>query len=206
MHNLFVEMHPGRMSILDFHSARADFYFLLRKGQSVRRLWTGPALLAPFLPKFGALMLHAAAVSRQGRTAVFLAPDEGGKTTASLLAPSGTILGDDQVIVRRRRGRFRVWGTPWGRHTDAHACSQLSGLFVLKKAKSFALDPLPRRALIPLVWEESKISLAILPKPLKEKAFAVLCDIARSAPCWTLSFPKNHINWNEIDAALRRKA
>jgi len=192
------------MTILDFLSGRADFYFLKRRGQSIRQRWTGPGLLATFLPNFNALMLHASAIVRNGRAAVFLAPDEGGKTTAVRLAPSGTILCDDQVIVRRGRGGFRAWGTPWGLHVDARTSAPLSGLFLLKKAKRFALEPLQGRSLIPFIWEEIKNPLSILPKPLKKKAFSILCDIVESVPCWTLSFPKNHIDWNEIDAALKR--
>ncbi len=165
-----------------------------------------PAILSPFLPNFKALMLHASAVVHRGKAAVFLAPDEGGKTTAALLAPSGIILGDDQVIVRRVRGSFRVWGTPWGLHVNPRANAPLAGLFLLKKAKRFSLNPLPAQNVVPFMWEEIKNPLSILPKPLKQKAFNLLCDIARSAPCWTLAFPKNHIGWDEIDDAMKRKA
>ena len=116
-------------------------------------------------------LLHASAIIRDGRAAVFLAPDEGGKTTAVRLASSGTILCDDQVIVRRRRKRFHVWGTPWGLHVNATAHAPLAGLFLLKKAKRFSLTHLPAHRLVPFIWQEIKAQLSILPKPLKTKAF-----------------------------------
>ncbi len=202
--HLVIEGLAQTVSIFDFYSNRADVFYSLANHKQFQHHAIGPAMLAPFLPSFHALMLHASAIVRNGRAAVFLAPDEGGKTTAVRLAPSGTILCDDQVIVRRGRGGFRAWGTPWGLHVDARTSAPLSGLFLLKKAKRFALEPLQGRSLIPFIWEEIKNPLSILPKPLKKKAFSILCDIVESVPCWTLSFPKNHIDWNEIDAALKR--
>jgi hypothetical protein len=202
--SLFVEMHPSRMTILDFHSGRGDFYFLSRKGRPLRCRWIGPAMLAPFLPRFDAIMLHASAIVRHGKAAVFLAPDEGGKTTAARLCPLGLILCDDQVIVRRSRGRFRAWGSPWGLHVDAKENAPLAGLFLLKKAKRFSLEPLPARELIPFIWGEIENSLSILPKPLKKKAFGIVCDIVAAAPAWTLSFAKDHIDWEQVDRALQR--
>jgi hypothetical protein len=201
---LYVEMHDESMSITDFHENRADYYFLARPRKALAQRCIGPAMLAPFLPRFDALMLHASAIVRDGRAAVFLAPDEGGKTTAVRLAPAGTVLGDDQVIVRRRRGRFRVWGTPWGLHVHARASAPLRGLFILQKARRFSLEPVPATELVPRIWEEIKSPLSILPKPLKKKAFGLLCDIAAAAPAWRLSFPKEQIDWDTIDEALKK--
>ncbi|MBN2345780.1 MAG: hypothetical protein JXO51_05260 [Candidatus Aminicenantes bacterium] len=197
-----IEAHPEAVVILDFEENRAEIHLAqAHVAESAKRILSS-ALLAPFLPGFDALMFHAAAVVRDGKAAVFLAPDAGGKTTAALLSPSGTILGDDQVIVRRRRGRFRAWGTPWGLHVDAKVSAPLGGFFLLQKAKRFALKPLPARELVPCIWQEIRDSLSILTKPLKKKAFAVLCDIVAAAPAWMLSFPKNHIDWDEIDEVL----
>lgn len=204
MRDLFIEMHRESMSITDFRENRADYYFLVRSGKELPQRCIGPAMLAPFLPSFDALMLHASAIVRGGRAAVFLAPDEGGKTTAVRLAPAGTILGDDQVIVRRGRGRFRVWGTPWGLHVHARASAPLRGLFILQKARRFRLEPVPATELIPRIWEEIKSPLSILPKPLKKKAFGLLCDITAAAPAWRLSFPKEQIDWDTIDEALKK--
>ena len=201
--SLFIEMHPARMTILDFHSGQANFYFLCQEDGQLPPRWIGPALLAPFLPRFDALMLHASAIVRNDFAAVFLAPDEGGKTTAVRLAPSGTILGDDQVIMRRRRGKFHVWGTPWGLHVNAMKHAPLAGLFLLKKAKRFSLTPIPAHSLVPFIWKEINGTLSILPKPLKKKAFRILCDIAAAAPAWTLAFPRDHIDWKEVDLALQ---
>jgi hypothetical protein len=190
------------MSILDFHDDRADFYFLDRPGRQLARRWFGPALLAPFLPGFDALLLHASAIVRHGRTAVFLAPDEGGKTTAVRLATDGAVLGDDQVLLRRTRGRFQVWGTPWGLHVNAKEHAALAGLFLLKKADGFNLESMPALDLVPHVWEEIKDPLSLLPKPSIKKAFELVCAIAAAAPAWKMSFAKSRIDWEAVDRAL----
>jgi len=188
--------------MIDFAQGRSDFFYYSDSENTCSEIGFGPAMLAPFLPRFNALLLHAAAIARHGKAAVFLAADEGGKTTAVRLAPGGTILGDDQVIVRRSREKFRVHGTPWGLHVDAKLHAPLAGLFLLNKAGRFALEPLTARELVPQIWNEIRNPLAILPGPLKKKAFAVLCDIARAVPAWKMDFPKEHIDWNAVDRAL----
>lgn len=199
---LALELKQDSVTMIDFAHGRSDFFYYSDSANACSEIGFGPAMLAPFLPSFDALLLHAAAIERRGKAAVFLAADEGGKTTAVRLAPGGTILGDDQVIVRRSRGRFRVHGTPWGLHVDAKLQAPLAGLFLLQKAERFALEPLTARELVPRIWQEIKNPLAILPKPLKEKAFAILCDIAQSVPAWKMAFPKDHIDWNAVDRAL----
>ena len=202
---LFVEIFPEALSILDFKSNRADFYYSPGSTPELEKRLIGPAMLAPFLPKFDACLLHASAIVRHGRTAVFLAPDEGGKTTAVRLSPSGTILCDDQVLVRRFPEGCRVSGTPWGLHVNAKVQPPLGGLFLLEKASRFALAPLATRDLVPPIWGEIKNSLSILPKPLKKKAFAIICEIVAAVPAWRMSFPKKHIDWEKIDQAMNKE-
>jgi hypothetical protein len=202
---LFIEILPESLSILDFECNRADYFFLSASRSKPTARWIGPAMLAPFLPNFNALLLHASAIALNGRAAVFLAADEGGKTTAVRLSPQGTILGDDQVLVRRVRGGFRVSGTPWGLHVAPGMRVPLAGLFLLEKAGRFALEPLPVLELAAHVWEESKNPLSMLPKPLKKKAFAVICAMAAAVPAWKLGFAKHHIDWEAIDRAMALK-
>lgn len=199
---LAIETHEGAVTILDFKQNRSDMFFSPEFADELAFRGTGPAMLAPFLPNFNSCLLHASAVTRRGRTAVFLAPDEGGKTTAARLAPEGTIMSDDQVLVQRGRNGFLVSGTPWGLHADAKTQAPLGGLFILSKADGFALEPLPVRELASQIWLEVKDPLSILPKPLKKKAFAIICAIAAAVPAWRMSFTKAHIDWQAIDKAM----
>lgn len=202
---LFLEIFPEAISIIDFKCNRADFFYTPGSDPGFEKRLIGPAMLAPFLSYFNACLLHASAIVRRGRTAVFLAADEGGKTTAVCLSPGGAILGDDQVLVRRFGKGFQVCGTPWGMHVDSKLQAPMAGLFLLEKAPRFSLASLTTHELVPHIWEEIKNSLSILPKPLKKKAFAIVCEIAASVPVWRMSFPKDHVDWKAIDQAMEIK-
>jgi hypothetical protein len=41
-----------------------------------------------------------------------------------------------------------------------------------------------------------------LPKHLKRRAFEVLCDVCYQAPAYWMSFPKDYVDWEAIDAAM----
>jgi len=197
-----IEMNAGAVTILDFKKNRANIFFNREFVNELGVHGIGPAMLAPFLPNFEACLLHASAIVRHGRTAIFLAADEGGKTTAARLSPDGTILGDDQVLVQRGLDGFQVSGTPWGLHMDGKLRAPLAGLFLLEKARRFSLVPLRARELLPHLWQEAKALLAILPKPLKIKAFDILSELATAVPAARMSFPKHFIDWEAIDKIM----
>lgn len=194
--------HEDSSCLLDFDAQRADISVIQSKAPFLRNHIISPHFLAPFLPGFQALMLHASAIVRRGRTAVFLALDEGGKSTAARLSPKGIILGDDQIIVRRNGKGFCVFGTPWGLYSYAGAGAPLSGLFLLKKATTFSLAPLETKQLIPFIWKEIQRPLAILPNPLKKKAFSLVCDLVDTVPTWEMAFPRDFIDWNTVDRKM----
>lgn len=195
--------HADSSCLLDFNTYRADISVIQSKVPSFNRHIISPQFIALFLPGFDAFLFHASALVRKGKTAVFLAPDEGGKTTAVRLSPSGIILGDDQVIVRRINNRFQVYGTPWGLHINAENEFPLSGLFLLQKADQFKLEKLSALELIPEIWREIYAPLSILPKTLKQKAFSLVCDIVDAVPIWKMFFSTSFINWESVDQAMR---
>ena len=199
---LVVEMHQGAMTILDFSTQRGDMFFNPDFGIQLRQHGIGPVMLALYMPHFSAMLVHASAIVRNGKAAVFLAPDEGGKTTAVRLSPAGTILGDDQVLVRQTHDGFQVSGTPWGLYFNSKLQAPLSGLFLLEKSEHFALNPLQPGELSRYLWAEHKNQLTILPPPLQTKASEITVAISNSAPTWKLSFSKNAIDWEAIDKII----
>jgi hypothetical protein len=199
---LVVEMHPAAVTILDFSIHRADMFFNPDSGLQLKHHGIGPAMLAPFLPHFDACLLHASAIVRNGRTAVFLAPDEGGKTTAVRLSHDGTILSDDQVLIRRFPEGYRVSGTPWGLDSNSRVQAALGGFFLLQKAPAFAMQALDPAILSEYLQQEHSRPLDILPEPLKQKAFKDFTILSHSVPAWKMSFPKDRIDWAAIDQAL----
>jgi hypothetical protein len=159
-------------------------------------------VFATFLPSFSALMVHCAGLIRHGRAALFLAPDEGGKTTVLRLAPDGHLLNDDQVIVRQEGNGFVAHGTPLGRLTDGPVHARLGGLFVLEKAPCFELVPLSPARLVETYWNEHLNYTFFLPRDLKLRAFDLAYEMCHRVPVYRMRFPKDHVDWYAIDAAL----
>ena len=95
-------------------------------------------LFVNWLATFGDFLLHAAGIAYQGKGYVFSGYSGVGKSTlATELAaiPGVTVLGEDQVVVRRQKNRYMVYGTPW--HTNPARCAQggvpLKKIFFLKR-------------------------------------------------------------------------
>ncbi|MBU1879742.1 MAG: hypothetical protein KJ734_12390, partial [Chloroflexi bacterium] len=146
-------------------------------------------LFATFLPAFSAQLIHSSGVIRGDRAALFLAKDEGGKSTVLRHAPEGHLLNDDQVIVQREGEHFVAHATPLGRLTSGPGQAQLGGLFVLEKAPSFELEPVQPAPLVRQLWDEHRVFTAVLPKPLKVRAFDFFYDMCHRVPVYRMRFP-----------------
>jgi hypothetical protein len=159
-------------------------------------------IFCAFLLDFFALPVHSAGVIRGGRAALFLAPDEGGKTTVLRLANDGHLLNDDQVIVRKEGDELIAHATPFGRLTSGPGQAPLGGLFVLEKAPHFELKPLKPAEFVKSLWDEHRAYTSILPRPFKLRAFDLFYEICHRVPVYLMRFPKDHVDWDAIDAAM----
>ena len=92
---------------------------------------------AALLPHFDAMAIHSGGIVRHGRAILFVAPNDGGKTTAVQLSQGCPILHDDQVILRRGGGMVHAHATPFGRLTDGPLSAKLGAFLVLKKSLKF---------------------------------------------------------------------
>jgi len=184
--------------------------FFVESGQTAKaalkdKRILGSGLLAPFLPARSAFLLHAAAVADDdGRASLFLAPDEGGKTTAARLGRPGIIIGDDQVVLRRERGGFWVHGTPWGLISAGPIKAKLGGIFLLEKARRFRLTPLKAADAVGFIWDEHRNMTDFIPAEMRKKAFVLITDACSSVPVFRLRFSKDSLDWQAVAARLRR--
>ncbi len=103
------------------------------------------------------VVLHAAAAVIRGRGFIFLGRSGAGKSTLSTLLAADcrvTLLSDDRIIVRRVRGQWMAYGTPWP--GDAGIARNhgvpLAGGCLLSKADPCTVTPLtPKNALTRLL-------------------------------------------------------
>lgn len=160
-------------------------------------------MLAPFLPNFSAFMSHGAGIIRNGVAMMFLASDEGGKSSAVNLAVGCSVLSDDQVILRKQDGVIVAHATPFAPISSGAVQAKLGAIFLLEKSEHFSLTPVPVRDVVQFIWKEHMHLWFLMPKVLRIKAFEIIVDACVQAKSFRLGFPKDYINWNAVDEATR---
>jgi hypothetical protein len=159
------------------------------------------------------LLLHASGLIHHGHGYVFFGHSGAGKSTVAGLAPAGsTLLSDDLVLLRlhqaRARVRPQVWlhGVPFrGEALPAprpNAAAPLAGLFALRQARSHSLSALPTPqaaahllACTPFIDGDSAAC---------HQALAVCMAIARAMPVHMLGFARNPDFWQLISGEEAR--
>ena len=160
------------------------------------------AIFSSFLPNFSAALLHSSGVIRNGKAALFLAPDDGGKSTVIGHSEGDPVLSGDHIILRKEEGVFVAHGTPLGGMTSGPCSAGAGALFMLEKASHFRLDPISPRELLYNLWGEHRNYTFFLPKRLKKQAFQLLSEACYGIPCFKMRFSKNFVDWNAIDRVM----
>jgi hypothetical protein len=152
----------------------------------------GELLLTHHITASGGLVAHACGVGVGGSGVIFCGVSGTGKTTTARLwkkhRPDASILSDDRVVLRGRRGRFWVWGTPW-HGTGRFASPQrfpLRAIFFLRHSPRDALAPLdhPTAAArlfarsFPPIWSARAVTTAL----------RTAAQLAGSIPCYDFGF------------------
>ena len=147
------------------------------------------------------LLLHSSGVVRNGKGYAFFGPSGSGKTTITRLAQDHTILSDDLVIIRKKNGRFYLYGVPFrGDLPEAprtNASADLAGLFMLVK------DTQHRVELVSISESIARLSACapfVMAQFSNTSTVLSLCqDLARQVPVKALHFQKNDGFWRVID-------
>ena len=99
----------------------------------------------------GALLVHAASLSRAGRAWMFPGPSGSGKTTLTRLSADADLLSDEISIVRldcgrRRAATARRSGATWARPGENHAVPMAAIHFLRHAERHAAVAARPRAA------------------------------------------------------------
>lgn len=136
--------------------ARGDFSAVLNLETGLGELRAAPneqcfdaflrSLLSFLLIRSGGLMLHSAGLVKGGKAYIFLGKSGAGKSTLSRLAAAAgaEVISDELNLVRYKKGRFMVYGSPfWGemRSAGRPGAWPLGGVFRLKKAGTNRVSP-----------------------------------------------------------------
>ena len=148
-------------------------------------------LLMYILAKRDGVLIHAAGMHLHGKGFLFPGRSGAGKSTLSRLflgRDDVGMLSDDRVVVRKIRGIFDMFGTPWAGDAGIaeNATCPLSGIFFIRHANEDIIREIkPREAverLVPVTsipWYDRKV----LPEVL-----ACCEEIVSSVPAYELSF------------------
>jgi hypothetical protein len=209
-----VAVGSDRAIIRNFSQCELDFFYLMEKipgydskhNISYQGLSLAPTLrqiFSTFLPVFSAALIHSSGVVRNNLTALFLARSTGGKTTVAQSLHGGSVLSDDQVILRANDENVIIaHGTPFGRVTDGAISAKLGGLFLLEKAKQFELAPIKQLDMLDYLWNDQLSYTFFLPTDLRIKAYKMLYTTCQQVPCYRMRFFKEYVDWHAIDAVM----
>jgi hypothetical protein len=152
---------------------------------------SGEVLFLNLLAGGRGVLLHASGIGDRGQGLMFCGASGAGKSTLTRLwqeHPEAIVLNDDRIIVRKRAGRFWIYGTPW--HGDVPAVSPrsfpLERIFIVGHAPDNSVTQLgPAEAVtnllarsFPPFWDAQGMVFTL----------AFLDELAQAVPCYTLGF------------------
>ncbi len=133
---IFLILHACTVEIRDYEKHRIDIFYLKAFENNLQLDWMRTSinrLFRTFHKDFNAFMVHSSGVIRREKAVLFLAPDGGGKTTVVSEMPFYTILGDDQIIIRRQNNEILVHSTPWNKIVKGPLFGPSWGDFFVRK-------------------------------------------------------------------------
>lgn len=114
------------------------------------------------LLRFGGLMLHASALSYEGRAYLFSGPSGAGKSTHTDLwkqcfGDKVQFINDDKPAIRFVEDRWYAYGTPWcGKNGINQNCKvPLGGICFLKQGKQNRIRRLTAPEIVPLLYMQT---------------------------------------------------
>jgi hypothetical protein len=184
----------AKQILLVFPDFRKAALYITGPGRSFNDLFYGPTLellMVNYLAQDRGVIVHACGINRHGRGILFVGESGAGKSTLAELwnqEEGIDILSDDRIIVRKKAGRFWVYGTPW--HGEAKFVSakgiRLEKIFFLQQDQKNSIKDVQGtypilqflKASFPPFWDAKGM----------ECAMEFFNDLAVSVPCRELSF------------------
>jgi hypothetical protein len=204
--NVLLSLHLFSVVIYNFKISKIQIFYLLERRSflnkenlenGIRRLFTS------FFPSNNGVLLHSSGIIRSKKALLFFAPDEGGKTTAIKNSTKDVFLSDDRNIIKKEKDKLIAYSTPWGSIKTSSKKAEIGALFLLKKAKKFKLVPVKPNDMLQFIWDEHIHIWDILPIFSRVSAFNILYEICHKIPIYKMYFPKNFVDWEAIDLAIK---
>jgi len=167
--------------------------------------------LSSLLAGSGGLLLHAAAVVKDGFAYIFLGADGAGKTTVTNLSKEYLVLHDDKIVVRKQGRKFLAFASFRPKEGKfGYSCHKkgfpIKAVFFIKKSKKVSFSSLPKhKALYFILLPVNYIHyFDFLPDRLTRQAFFTAHKLIKSTPCFTMNFSKRRNFWPELERAIKK--
>ena len=140
--------------------------------------------IADAMIKYGIILIHGAAISKDNRCYVFMAPSGTGKTTHLLnwlrMIPEAFVVNGDKPLVDVKN-KF-VYGTPWcGKEGfNTNTCVPLSGLIVLERGTINEIHRINFCEMLPILLGQSYIPTEVISV---SNAFQLIAQL-KAVPCY----------------------
>jgi hypothetical protein len=151
------------------------------------------------LPKFGGVLLHASAVVGNGKSYVFIGPNDGGKTTIAQNTGK-VILSDDCIGLNRIDGEWNACATPWGNIHNS-GLYPVACIFFISKSDRLESARVDRLSAVKRLFSNICTSF---PSSQKEASkvlgyiLSILEQVCGEIPAYTLRFRKDDNVFDEI--------
>lgn len=158
-------------------------------------------LTAAYVLERGGLLIHAAAIVRNGRAFVFFGPSGSGKTTVTHLSPRDVILSDDLALILPGPEGYRAAGIPFGmahhRIPQTNASFPVASLNRLVQSTEVDVEPIAGgRALAELA---GSLPFVMQEPAQASRALETARRVLGSVPVRRLYFRRDESFWTVIE-------
>jgi biofilm PGA synthesis N-glycosyltransferase PgaC len=153
-------------------------------------------------PKKG-IVLHGSGINARGKGLVFCGPPGAGKSTVAKLAKGHTVLNDEMVVVRKIRGKYRIFGTPFGGELHpSKSSAPLKKIFFIDHGKRLRINRIGNINSIPELMANEFVSFSGRFKDntdLIKNTFKIAKNICNETECYKLRFSLEDRLWEKLD-------
>lgn len=152
------------------------------------------------------MLLHAAAVVKDGKAFLFFGAQGAGKSTIARLSRKYEALGDDIIAAKKTGSRYYAFSTPWAQEPSVKLCrcqkGRIFAVFFIKKARQISFKSLrPEEALARLLSSHIHF-LAYTKKPGAKNIFCTASDFIENVPAYEMKFTKTGDFWRKLEKEI----
>jgi len=151
------------------------------------------------LPKFDGVLIHASAVADNGKSYVFIGPNDGGKTTIAQNTGK-VILSDDCIGLSRFEGEWNACATPWGNIHNS-GLYPIAGIFFISKSDRLESARIDKLSTVKKLFSNICTSFPSSQKhasEILEYILSIFEQVCGEIPTYDLRFRKDDNVFDEI--------